>query len=338
MPRRTWPSATRPSCASSSRPRSAGQGSRTSRSTSTPSSTRTPSRSAGPGAATTSSRSRLPPTTSAAGLYEYNLDFPGDALNPGCDYELWARRITEGTEPTVYAHVAQEPAHPDRLALQYWLYYPFNDWNNLHEGDWEMIQLVFPAGSAEEALERRAARGRLQPARGRRAGGVGRREARARRRHAPGRLPGGRLARELLLGRALPRPLGRDGRRLRRHDRAERGAASRGALDPERPGGGTGGLPLDRVRGPLGRAPAGLLQRPDRSEPEGAVDGADHLVRSLARPQLRGARGRLRRDGRDRLLLRGRRGGIELRAAARRQRRARRLRPRRCSPRWSSSC
>ena len=87
------------------------------------------------------------------GLFEYNLDFPGDALNPGCTYELWARRITADTEPTVYAHVAQEPAYPDRLALQYWLYYPFNDWNNLHEGDWEMIQLVFPAGSAEEALE-----------------------------------------------------------------------------------------------------------------------------------------------------------------------------------------
>ncbi|HXV32635.1 MAG TPA: hypothetical protein VD769_01400 [Gaiellaceae bacterium] len=86
------------------------------------------------------------------GLFEYNLDFPGDALNPGCDYELWARRLTEGTEPTVYAHVAQEPAYPDRLALQYWLYYPFNDWNNLHEGDWEMIQFVFAAGSAEEAL------------------------------------------------------------------------------------------------------------------------------------------------------------------------------------------
>ena len=86
------------------------------------------------------------------GLFEYNLDFPGDALNPGCTYELWARRITADTEPTVYAHVVQEAAYPDRLALQYWLYYPFNDWNNLHEGDWEMIQLVFPAGSAEEAL------------------------------------------------------------------------------------------------------------------------------------------------------------------------------------------
>jgi hypothetical protein len=87
------------------------------------------------------------------GLYEYNLDFPGDALNPGCDYERWARRVTAGTAPTVYAHVAQEAARPDRLALQYWFYYPFNDWNNLHEGDWEMIQLVFDAATAQEALE-----------------------------------------------------------------------------------------------------------------------------------------------------------------------------------------
>jgi hypothetical protein len=87
------------------------------------------------------------------GLYEYNLDFPGNALRPGCDYERWARRVTADTEPTVYAHVATDPAHPDRLSLQYWFFYAFNDWNNLHEGDWEMIQLVFPAASAEEALE-----------------------------------------------------------------------------------------------------------------------------------------------------------------------------------------
>ena len=38
------------------------------------------------------------------------------------------------------------------LALQYWLFYAFNDWNNLHEGDWEMIQLVFAAESARAAL------------------------------------------------------------------------------------------------------------------------------------------------------------------------------------------
>jgi hypothetical protein len=86
------------------------------------------------------------------GLYEYNLDFPGNALDPGCDYERWARRVTEETEPTVYAHAATEAASPDRLALQYWFYYPYNDWNNLHEGDWEMIQLVFAAATPEAAL------------------------------------------------------------------------------------------------------------------------------------------------------------------------------------------
>ena len=106
---------------------------------------------------------------------------------PGCDYERWARRVTADTQPTTYAHVAQEPAHPERLSLQYWLY-PFNDWNNLHEGDWEMIQLVFAAGERGGGPGHGAARDRLQPARGRRAGGVGRRSSSSST-DAPGRLP-----------------------------------------------------------------------------------------------------------------------------------------------------
>ena len=89
-----------------------------------------------------------------SGLYEYHLDFPGSALDPGCDYEKWARRLTEGKQPTAYAHVANDPNHPGQLALQYWLYYPFNDWNNTHEGDWEMIQLVFDTDDPREALSR----------------------------------------------------------------------------------------------------------------------------------------------------------------------------------------
>ena len=84
--------------------------------------------------------------------FEYHLDFPGDALDPGCDYERWSRRLTAGSEPTVYAHVATEEGHADSLALQYWLFYAFNDFNNTHEGDWEMIQLVFDASDAAEAI------------------------------------------------------------------------------------------------------------------------------------------------------------------------------------------
>ena len=41
---------------------------------------------------------------------------------------------------------------PEKIALQYWFFYVFNDFNNLHEGDWEMIQLDFDASSAREAL------------------------------------------------------------------------------------------------------------------------------------------------------------------------------------------
>jgi hypothetical protein len=87
------------------------------------------------------------------GRYEYHLDFPGDALNPGCDYERWSRRIEQGSEPTTYAHVVTDPGHPGQLALQYWFFYAFNDFNNLHEGDWEMIQLLFDASDAREALD-----------------------------------------------------------------------------------------------------------------------------------------------------------------------------------------
>ncbi|MCW6005624.1 hypothetical protein K1W54_13705 [Micromonospora sp. CPCC 205371] len=88
----------------------------------------------------------------AEGRYEYHLDFPGDPLNPGCGYERWGDRITGTSRPTVYAHVATDPAVPEKLALQYWFFYVFNDYNNKHEGDWEMIQLIFDASSVAAAL------------------------------------------------------------------------------------------------------------------------------------------------------------------------------------------
>jgi hypothetical protein len=84
--------------------------------------------------------------------YEYHLDYPGSALSPGCDYERWNRRLTEGSPPTVYAHVIGDPGHPGQISLQYWLFYVFNQFNNLHEGDWEMIQLDFDAADAADAL------------------------------------------------------------------------------------------------------------------------------------------------------------------------------------------
>ena len=96
-----------------------------------------------------------PTAKDLSGRYEYHLDFPGNALDPGCDYEQWSRRITKDKEPAVYAHVATDPGHPGKLALQYWFFYAFNEFNNLHEGDWEIIQLVFDAADARQALDGR---------------------------------------------------------------------------------------------------------------------------------------------------------------------------------------
>jgi hypothetical protein len=87
------------------------------------------------------------------GLWGYHLDFPGNALQPGCDYLHWQQHLGAERTPTAYAHVVTDPAHPGKLALQYWFFYVFNDWNNLHEGDWEMIQLVFDAPTAAAALQ-----------------------------------------------------------------------------------------------------------------------------------------------------------------------------------------
>jgi hypothetical protein len=87
------------------------------------------------------------------GLFEYHLDFPGSALNPKCTYDTWSHAITKGSQPVAYARVVTDRAHPDQVALQYWFFYVFNDFNDKHEGDWEMIQLDFPAGSAARALK-----------------------------------------------------------------------------------------------------------------------------------------------------------------------------------------
>lgn len=87
------------------------------------------------------------------GLLDYHLDFPGDALNPGCGYEQWSRQISEGTAPTVYGRVSTDPARPGHVSVQYWFFYVYNDFNNLHEGDWEMIQLIIDAPDAVAALD-----------------------------------------------------------------------------------------------------------------------------------------------------------------------------------------
>jgi hypothetical protein len=88
---------------------------------------------------------------------DYHLDLPGSAVAPGCTYDLWSHEINQGQAPTMYAHIATDPAYPGRLALQYWFFYVFNDFNDKHEGDWEMIQLDFDASTPAQALRTKPA-------------------------------------------------------------------------------------------------------------------------------------------------------------------------------------
>jgi hypothetical protein len=88
----------------------------------------------------------------AHGLFDYHLDFPGQAPSRGCTYDKWSHRINEGHAPVTYARLVADPGYPNKLALQYWFFYVFNDFNDKHEGDWEMIQLDFDAPTAAEAL------------------------------------------------------------------------------------------------------------------------------------------------------------------------------------------
>lgn len=83
----------------------------------------------------------------------YYLDFPGNPRRPGCVFETDFREYAaaQGLVPTTYAHIVVDEAE-HRVVVQYWLWWYFNDWNNLHEGDWEVVQVVFDAGSIEEAL------------------------------------------------------------------------------------------------------------------------------------------------------------------------------------------
>ncbi|HYJ12080.1 MAG TPA: hypothetical protein VEW66_00690, partial [Thermomicrobiales bacterium] len=82
---------------------------------------------------------------------DYYLDFPGDPRDPECDYERWSDSRMDGLQPTTYAHIKSNGL--DQLAVQYWFFYVFNDFNNKHESDWEMMQLVWDVPTVDEALQ-----------------------------------------------------------------------------------------------------------------------------------------------------------------------------------------
>ncbi|HEY5976660.1 MAG TPA: hypothetical protein VIT85_02285 [Solirubrobacterales bacterium] len=84
----------------------------------------------------------------------FHLDLQGDPLGETCVYSKDFKRLKrEGKAPaTTYAHIAREKGKPG-LAVQYWFFWYFNQFNDLHEGDWEGMQVVFEADNPEQALK-----------------------------------------------------------------------------------------------------------------------------------------------------------------------------------------
>lgn len=91
------------------------------------------------------------PTNLASAPADTNIDFPGSALAINCDVETWFRAAGP-PPPMIYGRVLVDPDDPRFTVLQYWFFWLYNDWNNRHEGDWEMMQIIFDAASPEAAL------------------------------------------------------------------------------------------------------------------------------------------------------------------------------------------
>ncbi|HEX4096894.1 MAG TPA: hypothetical protein VHX64_09205, partial [Caulobacteraceae bacterium] len=98
---------------------------------------------------------RAPTVRQIAGLGEgFYLNLEGEALGDTCVYaRAFKKLLEEGKAPAVtYAHIAREAGHPG-FALQYWFFWYFNQFNDLHEGDWEGMQITFEANAPAAALK-----------------------------------------------------------------------------------------------------------------------------------------------------------------------------------------
>jgi hypothetical protein len=100
-----------------------------------------------------------PTASDVAGLGDdYYLDLPGDPLDVKCPEKgSYAKDFqalrNDGKAPAVtYTHLAQEPGHSG-LVIQYFFFYYFNQFNDVHEGDWEGMQIAFDADTPAGALE-----------------------------------------------------------------------------------------------------------------------------------------------------------------------------------------
>ncbi len=84
---------------------------------------------------------------------KYYIDVPD--LNPKAnslaEYKAVYDSVKASYKPTIYIRVKEADASGYTI-VQYWIFYYFNDWRNVHEGDWEMAQLNFRGRTVKEIL------------------------------------------------------------------------------------------------------------------------------------------------------------------------------------------
>lgn len=104
----------------------------------------------------------LPHEDEAGNSVEYWVAAPGDDRLVGGlsgwihrwrdimgDASVYEQDITLAEyPPTQYAHLYWHNRERGLLGIQYWFYYPFNEWINHHEGDWEHINVILQGPTA----------------------------------------------------------------------------------------------------------------------------------------------------------------------------------------------
>lgn len=78
-------------------------------------------------------------------FYIYYLDWPG---NTPSEWFQYYHSVKNNYPNTIYAHFFKENSE---IIVQYWFFYPFNDFLNNHEGDWEHINVVIDSQIPEDA-------------------------------------------------------------------------------------------------------------------------------------------------------------------------------------------
>jgi hypothetical protein len=88
----------------------------------------------------------LPDRDPSGRRIRYSIDAPGDDRTSE-GRTRWRARWDSLTAdgrfpPTQHAHLYWLNRAEGLLAIQYWFFYPFNEWINRHEGDWEHVTVI----------------------------------------------------------------------------------------------------------------------------------------------------------------------------------------------------